>query len=318
MREATTEAALVFLAIGCGALLLAAAGSWWLARTLASPIDSLRMTLQQMADARDFERPLPPGGASFELDALTQTFDGLRAAVATAEAESEAAYLGVIGALAAALDARDPYTAGHSERVASLSVSIGRVMGLADAELEVLRLGALLHDIGKIGVSDVVLRKPGTLNDDEFAQIQRHPALGARILKPLNFLAEHIAIVELHHEQPDGRGYPHGLKGDDIPVARAHRPRGRCLRRDDLSPRVPSRTSGTRGDCRTLAARWYGIRSVRRASHCQPAVERVSRHGAARVRARRGAPVGGRSARPLSRAIGAYGAPADGGLKEGL
>jgi putative nucleotidyltransferase with HDIG domain len=218
VRAATAEAAWVFIAIGCGALVLAAGGSWWVARTLASPIDQLRMTLQQMADARDFERPLPPAGASFELDALTVTFDGLRASVAAAEAESEAAYLGVIGALAAALDARDPYTAGHSERVARLSVSIGRAMRLPEAELEVLHLGALLHDIGKIGVSDLILRKPGTLTEDEFEQIKRHPGLGARILRPLNFLAEHVAIVELHHEQPDGCGYPYGLKGDDIPV----------------------------------------------------------------------------------------------------
>jgi putative nucleotidyltransferase with HDIG domain len=218
VRAATTEAAWVFVLIGFGALLLAAGGSWWLARTLASPIDQLRRTLRQMADVRDFDRPLPAAGASFELDALTETFDGLRAAVAAAEAESEAAYLGVIGALAAALDARDPYTAGHSERVARLSVSIGRAMGLPEAELEVLHLGALLHDIGKIGVSDMVLRKPGTLTDDEFEQIRRHPTLGARILKPLNFLVEHVAIVELHHEQPDGLGYPFGLKGDEIPL----------------------------------------------------------------------------------------------------
>jgi putative nucleotidyltransferase with HDIG domain len=138
--------------------------------------------------------------------------------VAAAEAESEAAYLGVIGALAAALDARDPYTAGHSDRVARLSVSIGRSMGMTEPELEVLHLGALLHDIGKIGVSDLVLRKPGTLTDDEFDQIRKHPGLGARILKPLNFLSEQIAIVELHHEQPDGRGYPYGLEGDNIPL----------------------------------------------------------------------------------------------------
>lgn len=208
----------MLLLIGCGALLLAGAGSWWLARALATPIDHLRVTLKQMADAQDFERPLLASGASVELDALTETFDTLRAAVSAAEAESEAAYLGVIGTLAAALDARDPYTAGHSERVANLSVAIGRAMQLSDANLEVLHLGALLHDIGKIGVPDAVLRKPGTLTDEEFEQIKLHPMLGARILKPLNFLAEHVAIVELHHEQPDGCGYPHGLKGDEIPL----------------------------------------------------------------------------------------------------
>ena len=218
VRAATTEAGLVLIAIGAGALLLAAAGSWWLARTLARPIDELRTTMAHMAEMRDFERPLRPSGTSVELDALTGTFDALRAAVSAAEAESESAYLGVIGALAAALDARDPYTAGHSERVANLSVAIARAMGLSDQEVETIRLGALLHDIGKIGVSDAILRKTGTLTEDEFEQIKQHPGLGARILKPLNFLAEHLAIVELHHEQPDGRGYPYGLQGDRIPL----------------------------------------------------------------------------------------------------
>jgi putative nucleotidyltransferase with HDIG domain len=218
VREATSEAARVFLPTGVAALLLAGIASLWLARTLSAPIDQLRTTLAQMADSRDFERALAPSGVSFELDALTRTFDRLRAAVSAAEAESEATYLGVIGALAAALDARDPYTAGHSERVAGLSVAIAREMGLPDDDIEVLRLGALLHDIGKIGISDAVLRKPGTLTDDEYEQIKLHPTLGARILRPLNFLAEHLAIVELHHEQPDGRGYPFGLKGEEIPL----------------------------------------------------------------------------------------------------
>jgi HD-GYP domain-containing protein (c-di-GMP phosphodiesterase class II) len=91
-------------------------------------------------------------------------------------------------------------------------------MELPDPDLETLRLGALLHDIGKIGVSDAVLRKPTKLTAEEFEQIKLHPTLGARILKPLRFLDAQLAIVELHHERPDGRGYPYGLKGDDIPM----------------------------------------------------------------------------------------------------
>ena len=128
------------------------------------------------------------------------------------------AYVGAIRALALALDARDPYTAGHSERVSAISVAIGRQMGLADEQLEVLRLGALLHDIGKIGISDAVLRKPGALTAGEFELIKQHPALGARILRSVPFLAPHLPIVELHHERPDGKGYPHGLRGDEIPL----------------------------------------------------------------------------------------------------
>jgi putative nucleotidyltransferase with HDIG domain len=141
------------------------------------------------------------------------------ASVAQAEAQTQAAYTGAIRGLAAALDARDPYTAGHSERVSVLSVAIGRMLSMSVEELEVLRLGALLHDIGKIGIPDHILRKPGSLTDAEFAAIREHPGLGARILQVVPFLARHIVIVELHHERPDGRGYPHGLRGDDIPLA---------------------------------------------------------------------------------------------------
>jgi putative nucleotidyltransferase with HDIG domain len=98
-------------------------------------------------------------------------------------------------------------------------VAIGRTLSLSADDLEVLRLGALLHDIGKIGVPDDVLRKPGALTDAEFDAIKQHPVLGARILRSVPFLARHIPIVELHHERPDGRGYPNGLRGDDIPLA---------------------------------------------------------------------------------------------------
>ncbi|HEU4691284.1 MAG TPA: HD domain-containing phosphohydrolase [Vicinamibacterales bacterium] len=217
-RDARSETGWVLLLAGAGALLIAVAGSWWLARTVARPIDVLSNSLARMAQARDFDQPLPRTSGSRELDTLTATFNDLRTAVSLAEAESEAAYLGVIGALATALDARDPYTAGHSQRVADLSVSIGRQMQLSESDLETLRLGALLHDIGKIGVSDAVLRKPTRLTPEEFEQIKLHPTLGARILKPLRFLDAQLAIVELHHERPDGRGYPHGLKGDEIPL----------------------------------------------------------------------------------------------------
>ena len=141
------------------------------------------------------------------------------ASVTAAEAEAEATYLGAVRALAAALDARDPYTAGHSERVSTFAVAIGQELGLDDEAMETLRLGALLHDVGKIGVPDEVLRKQGALTPAEFEAIKVHPSAGARILRSIPFLAPHIPIVELHHERPDGRGYPYGLVGDAIPLA---------------------------------------------------------------------------------------------------
>jgi putative nucleotidyltransferase with HDIG domain len=153
-----------------------------------------------------------------ELDTLTSSFNRLMQTVRDARSETDAAYVGAIGALAAALDARDPYTAGHSERVSLLSVEMGRVMRLGQDDLDVLRLGGLLHDIGKIGISDAILGKPSPLNDDEYAVIKRHTLLGGQILRPVGFLHRHIPIVELHHERADGGGYPYGLLGDEIPL----------------------------------------------------------------------------------------------------
>lgn len=218
-EAATAGMTRVFAAAGVVALALAAVASLWLARMFSEPIERLTGSLAAMAAAGDLTAPLPQIRASRELDTLVSTFDALRTAVLDAEAESDAAYAGVIGALAAALDARDPYTAGHSQRVATLSVLIADAMARPDDERETLRLGALLHDIGKIGINDAVLRKPSRLTGEEFDHIKMHPVLGARILQPLAFLAPHIPIVELHHERPDGRGYPHGLAGDAIPLA---------------------------------------------------------------------------------------------------
>lgn len=218
-RAATRDALTALGTVAFGAFVLAALGSLWLARTLTNPIDRLSGEIALMTASRDLRRPLPLTGTSRELDALADAFNELVQGLTAAEADTRAAYLGAIRALAATLDARDPYTAGHSERVSALSVLMGRQMRVSEADLDVLRLGALLHDIGKIGLSDEVLRKPGPLTPEEYEQLKRHPGLGARILRQVPFLAPHIPIVELHHERPDGRGYPFGLRGDDIPLA---------------------------------------------------------------------------------------------------
>jgi putative nucleotidyltransferase with HDIG domain len=203
--------------LASGAILLAGLASLVLARTLTRPIDQLTRAILAMRDAGRLEGGVALTGSSREVDALAHTFNDLITSVEAAQQETRAASVGAIRALAAALDARDPYTAGHSERVSAISVAIGREIGLADQELEVLRLGALLHDIGKIGVSDEVLRKPARLSAGEFELLKRHTTLGARILGPVPFLAPQIPIVELHHECPDGSGYPHALRGEQIP-----------------------------------------------------------------------------------------------------
>jgi HD-GYP domain-containing protein (c-di-GMP phosphodiesterase class II) len=132
--------------------------------------------------------------------------------------ENRELFLGSIRMLAAAIDEKDPYTRGHSDRVAKYSLIIGRELNLTDEELDRLRISALLHDVGKIGVDDRVLKKPGALTDEEFELMKQHPAKGANIMRPVAQLAEMLPGIELHHEHVDGRGYPYGLRGDQIPL----------------------------------------------------------------------------------------------------
>ena len=123
-----------------------------------------------------------------------------------------------IHSLASALDARDPYTAGHSRRVSEFACAIARSMRLTADEIEEIRVGALLHDIGKIGVSDHILQKPGKLTPEEKRLIQEHPSIGRRILESVKGFHRYLPIVELHHENWDGTGYPHGLRREDTPL----------------------------------------------------------------------------------------------------
>ncbi|HJX15747.1 MAG TPA: HD domain-containing phosphohydrolase, partial [Candidatus Deferrimicrobiaceae bacterium] len=123
---------------------------------------------------------------------------------------------GAMTALARAVDAKSPWTSGHSERVTALSLAIGREMGLTAKELDTLHRGGMLHDIGKIGIPGSILDKPGKLTRDEFAIIQEHPGKGARILEPIPAFREVIPIVTEHHERFDGKGYPRGLSGEAI------------------------------------------------------------------------------------------------------
>jgi putative nucleotidyltransferase with HDIG domain len=127
-------------------------------------------------------------------------------------------YVATIEALIGALEAKDPYTAGHSNRVASYASAIATELGLPEEVAADLHTGAILHDIGKIGVGDSVLLKPTRLSDEEFDQIKDHPRRGARIIDAFNRSATVLGVVFHHHERYDGRGYPAGLRGVDIPL----------------------------------------------------------------------------------------------------
>jgi HD-GYP domain-containing protein (c-di-GMP phosphodiesterase class II) len=132
--------------------------------------------------------------------------------------ENKNLFMGSIQMLAGAVDEKDPYTRGHSDRVTKYSLLIAKEMGLDPDFLEILRISAQLHDVGKIGIEDRILKKPGALTPEEFEIMKTHTTKGATILRPVPQLREMLPGIELHHEALDGRGYPYGLKGDQIPL----------------------------------------------------------------------------------------------------
>ena len=151
---------------------------------------------------------------------LEKTVEDRTRELAQRNRELRSGYIQTIGALAEAVDAKDPYTRGHSERVGVYSSRIAREMDLERKEIERVYIAGLLHDVGKIGVPDAVITKPGRLTEEEFAQIREHPEIGARILEPVTLLREIAPCVRYHHEWYDGssRGYPERLSGSAIPL----------------------------------------------------------------------------------------------------
>ena len=127
-------------------------------------------------------------------------------------------YMDTIEALRLAVDAKDIYTRGHSDRVAYYALRVGRRLGLSDADLELLRISGIFHDVGKIGTADDILSKTERLNTDEYAEIKKHPLKGAQILSAISMFKSVVPIVQSHHERIDGKGYPFGLAGDRIPL----------------------------------------------------------------------------------------------------
>lgn len=135
-----------------------------------------------------------------------------------AKEQLEKAYLESIETLRYTVEAKDPYTKGHSDRVSEFSVLIGKKLGLPEEDLKTLRIGGLFHDIGKIGIPDSILLKQSKLTDDEYSEIKHHPQIGTHILSNATIFADIIPVVKYHHERFDGRGYPENLKGTDIPL----------------------------------------------------------------------------------------------------
>lgn len=219
VQELTTQAMRFVIAVTLIALLV----GYLSALGITRPIQGLVRSTRAISRAEFHERAPVEGAA--EISELAETFNGMADDIEKyvdrlqmAATENRELFMGSIRMLAAAIDEKDPYTRGHSGRVAKYSLTIAQEMGLDSVAMDKLRISALLHDVGKIGVDDNVLKKPGKLTEDEFALMKQHPVKGANIMRPVAQLKEMLPGIELHHERMDGGGYPYGLKGDEIPM----------------------------------------------------------------------------------------------------
>jgi len=190
---------------------------------ISNPVQALADSTRAISRG-EFSQRAPVGGAA-EISDLADNFNLMAEDIERyierlkqAAEENRQLFIGSIRMLAAAIDEKDPYTRGHSGRVAKYSVIIGEQLGLDLEALDKLRISALLHDVGKIGIDDRVLKKPGALTDEEFHVMKQHPVKGANIMRPVPQLKEMLPGIELHHECVDGRGYPYGLAGEKIPL----------------------------------------------------------------------------------------------------
>jgi diguanylate cyclase (GGDEF)-like protein len=179
---------------------------------------------------------------------------------------------GILDGLITAVDHKDRYTRKHSEQVTRLSMIVGEAMGLSEETQRTLRIAGLLHDVGKIGVPDRLLRKPGQLDDEEFAAIRQHARLGEMIVKDVPNITDVLSAIGAHHERYDGRGYPRGLKGSEHTPVRSHPGRSRRVLRDDHGPALPESLDTRRGESRAIECGGHptgsgGGQSLR---HCGP------------------------------------------------
>jgi len=147
---------------------------------------------------------------------LTRRF--LRREIRRSTTRNETLFLNVLAVMAKILEAKDPYTRFHSEKVSELASSVAREMGFADDEVRRIGVAGILHDLGKMGVREAILKKPGPLDPQERATVQRHPVVAAMILEPIEQLQSALGYIKYHHEHFDGCGYPEGLKGEEIPL----------------------------------------------------------------------------------------------------
>jgi HD-GYP domain-containing protein (c-di-GMP phosphodiesterase class II) len=217
-RPVQTVLHAVFVIAGLGALIAAVIVSALLSRSIVKPIAAVVERLRESEKTGVLPEFRALATSIQEIGELTESFNHAGAAIRDARRTLQHAYVEFVGSLASALDARDPYTAGHSRRVSEYSLAIGRQLKLDSDQLDELRIGALLHDIGKIGIPDKVLQKAGALNNEEFALLRQHPTIGRRILEGVKGFHPYLSVVELHHENWNGKGYPRALERTATPL----------------------------------------------------------------------------------------------------
>ena len=217
--EMKTQTWLISLAFAFVAMLVGSIA----ARTLTAPLMKLTAAAGRVASG-DFSTRVETRNMT-EIGTLGESFNTMSdkieehvARLAKAAQENRELFVGTVKALAAAIDGKDKYTRGHSERVARISVAIGKQLGLSSEELETLRISALLHDVGKIAIDDNILKKPAALTSEEFEIMKTHPQKGYKIMSQIPAMKEFLPGMYMHHEMVNGQGYPQGLTDKQIPL----------------------------------------------------------------------------------------------------
>jgi HD-GYP domain-containing protein (c-di-GMP phosphodiesterase class II) len=272
------------------AAILALVIGFFFADQLTRPVRELAAGAQRIA-AGDFSRRVTVlgrtelGELGLSFNQMTDQIERFIGDLQRSAEENRELFLGTVKALAAAIDGKDPYTRGHSERVSRFAVATAQALRLPEDEIEKIRVSALLHDVGKIGIDDRVLKKPAALTDDEFELMKTHPQKGFKIMSQIPAMRDFLPGMYMHHEMINGEGYPQGLQGDQIPMqARivsvadtfdamtTERPYQRAM---DLSAALTRLKSfvGTRYDARVVAA----FVAACEAGKIRPGVSRVTR-----------------------------------------
>lgn len=219
VAEMRTQTWIISIAFALLAVIVGLVGSQY----LTSPLRRL-ISASKLIAAGDFSGRVETTNVT-ELGTLGESFNLMTDKVeeqivnlANAAAENRELFVGTVKALAAAIDGKDKYTRGHSERVSRISVVMGKRLGMDNDELDTLRMAALLHDIGKIGIDDNILKKPAALTDEEYTIMKTHPQRGYKIMSQIPAMKDFLPAMYMHHEMVNGMGYPQGLTGDQIPL----------------------------------------------------------------------------------------------------